>query len=108
MQPAGEARVVLVTAPDDEVASALARGLVEAGLAACVNRVPGVCSTYLWKGAVEEESEVLLVVKCRASSLEALAAWLEEHHPYETPECIALAPAAVERGYLAWWLDATR
>lgn len=99
---------MLVTAPDDEVAGTLARGLVEAGLAACVNRVPGLRSTYLWKGAVEDDPEVLLVVKTVAPSLEALAAWLAEHHPYETPECIALAPDEVERGYLDWWLDAAR
>ena len=108
MQATGAARVVLLTAPDEEVAAQLARGLVGAGLAACVNRVPGLRSTYVWKGAVEEESEVLLVVKTVAGSLEALAAWLADAHPYETPECIALTPSEVERGYLAWWLEATR
>lgn len=108
MQSAGAARVVLVTAPDDTVAAALARGLVDAGLAACVNRIPGLRSTYVWQGAVEEDSEVLLVVKTVAESLEAVADWLANVHPYETPECIALTPSEVERDYLSWWLKAAR
>ena len=108
MLEAGAARVVLVTAPGEQVAAELARGLVGAGLAACVNRIPGLRSTYVWKGAVEEESEVLLVVKTVAEALEPLAAWLADAHPYETPDCIALTPAEVERGYLSWWLAASR
>lgn len=106
MPPGTQERIALVTAPDEAVAERLARGLVGAGLAACVNRLPGVRSTYVWKGAVEEEGEVLLVIKTAEGALEALAAFLDEHHPYETPECITLAPAEVERGYLAWWRGA--
>ena len=103
MLPAEGERVVLVTAPDEERAAALAGGLVEAGLAACVSRVPGLRSTYVWKGSVEEDEEVLLVIKTRLDRLEELARYLGEHHPYEPPECISLAPAEVERAYLAWW-----
>jgi periplasmic divalent cation tolerance protein len=105
MLPAEHERLVLVTAPDEAVAGRLARGLVEAGLAACVNRVPGVRSTYVWKGEVEEAGEVLLLVKTDREALEGLAAYLAEHHPYETPECVTLAPAEVERAYLAWWRE---
>ena len=97
-----EPRVVLVTAPDVDVAKRLARGLVEARLAACVNVVGGVTSVYRWEGATHEDPEVLLVVKTTAERLEALEAWLAEEHPYDVPECVALEVARVEAKYLAW------
>lgn len=100
---AGEAaRAVLVTAPDREVGARLARALVGEGLAACVNLVPGVTSVYRWQGEVCEDAEVLLVVKTTAARLDPLRARVLELHPYEVPELVALAPAAVEARYLAW------
>ena len=96
-------RIVLITAPDEEIGARLARGLVEEQLAACVNRRGGWSSTYRWEGRVEEAEEVLLVVKTRASRLEALVRWLRRAHPYDVPECVALEPKAVEGAYAAWW-----
>lgn len=95
-------RVVLITAPDTEVARSLARGLVEARLAACVNLVPGVTSVYRWEGEVQEDPEVLLVAKTTAARLVEVEAFLVSAHPYDTPECVALAPASVEARYLDW------
>jgi periplasmic divalent cation tolerance protein len=66
-----DARIVLTTAPDREVAERIARGLVERGLVACVNLVPGVRSIYRWKGAIEESDEVLLVAKTVADASRA-------------------------------------
>jgi periplasmic divalent cation tolerance protein len=107
MESGAEFRVVLITAPDDEVGARLARGLVDAGLAACVNRVD-VHSTFRWLGAVEETSEVLLVVKTLAGELERLAAWLRDAHPYAVPECVALEPVALEAAYAAWLSSSCR
>ncbi|MAF65179.1 MAG: divalent-cation tolerance protein CutA [Planctomycetes bacterium] len=101
-------RVVLSTAPDEDEARRLARALVEAGLAACVNLVPGLTSVYRWEGAVEEASEVLLVIKARAESLGELERFLDREHPYEVFECVALAPAAVSSAYLTWLLESGR
>lgn len=101
MKPGGTARVVLVTAPDLSVAGNLARRLVEARLAACVN-LDQVRSIYRWEGAVEEQAEALMVIKTTASRLEELEAWIAREHPYDTPECVAIEPAAVEARYLAW------
>lgn len=98
----GAARVVWITAPDREVALRLARGLVERRLAACAQVLPGLTSVYRWQGAVQEESEVLLLVKSTADRLDALEAWVRQTHPYDTPECLALAPERVEPRYLAW------
>jgi len=95
-------RVVLVTAPDRATASALARALVEARVAACVNVVGDVTSVYRWQDAVQEEAEVLLIVKSTAGRLPELERLLAERHPYDVPECVALAPDRVEAKYLQW------
>ena len=95
--------VVLVTAPDAEVADRLAAALVERRIAACVNLVPGVTSVYRWEGAVQCDPEVLLLVKTTAARLRELEDLLQREHPYDTPECVAVEPTAVEARYLAWW-----
>ena len=100
--PRAAPRVCLVTAPDPDVADRLARGLVDGRLAACVNVLPAVTSTYRWQGAVERDEECLLIVKTVATRVRELEAWLDEHHPYDCPECVALEPASVAAGYLAW------
>src|SRR6187399_589592 len=56
---ASATRIALVTAPDEAVATELARAWVERGLAACVNVVPGLTSVYRWEGAVESARECL-------------------------------------------------
>ena len=102
MESSADPRVVLMTAPDDEVAERLARSFVSRGLAACVNRVPGVTSTYRWKGEVTEDAEVLLLIKTTAGQLGALETAVHAEHPYDVPEFVALEPAAVGAPYLAW------
>ena len=86
-------------APDAE---RIARALVEERLAACVNVVPGVVSIYRWKGKVEQEAELLLVIKTLAPRVEALKARLLELHPYELPEVVVLPIGGGHAPYLAW------
>lgn len=95
-------RVVLVTAPAEEVAEAIARALVDERLAACVNVVPGVRSVYRWEGSVEAAGEVLLVAKTRADRTTALAARVRELHPYELPEVLELPVVGGAAAYLDW------
>lgn len=102
---AGGPRLVLTTAPDGATARRLARGLVEARIAACANLVEGVTSIYRWREAVEEQAEVLLLVKTTEARLGELAEHLARHHPYEVPELVVLEPAALAPAYLAWLLE---
>jgi periplasmic divalent cation tolerance protein len=97
---------VLVTAPPGE-AHDLARRLVERGVAACVNVVPGLRSVYRWEGALHDEPESLLLVKTVAARLPHLTAALDELHPYEVPEVLVLAPEAGSSAYLAWLAQAS-
>ncbi len=98
--------MLLVTAPEGPAAEALARTLVGEGLAACVNRMPGVRSTYRWQGQVQEDAETLLVIKSTAAAYPALERRIRELHPYETPEVIALPIVRGSQPYLEW-LDAS-
>ncbi len=97
-----DARVVLMTAPDQEVAQRIARTLVEERLAACVNLVPGVRSIYRWQGAVEEDAEVLLLAKTGRTRCAALAARVQALHPYELPEIVVLPVDGGSQRYLDW------
>lgn len=94
--------VVYITAPDVEVAARIGRTLVEEGLAACCNLVPGVRSIYRWKGKVHEDAEVLMIVKTRAALMEALSARVVALHPYAVPEVIALPIINGHASYLDW------
>lgn len=98
--------MVLVTAPEGAPAETLARSLVAEGLAACVNRVPGVRSTYRWQGRVHDDAETLLVIKTTAAAYPALERRVRELHPYEVPELIALPIVRGSEAYLSW-LDAS-
>lgn len=97
-----EVRVALATAPDLETAARIARALVEERLAACANVIPGVRSIYRWQGRVEDEAEVLLVLKTCADRVDALGARLRALHPYTLPELVALPAVGGLVSYLDW------
>ena len=86
----GSGVVVYVTAPSEEAGLKLARGLVSAKLAACVNVAPRVTSVYEWEGKVEEEAESLLIIKSTTDALPKLTDWVKTNHPYDVPEVISL------------------
>jgi periplasmic divalent cation tolerance protein len=95
------------TAPDTATAERIARALVEEGLAACVNRVPGLRSTYVWDGSVHDDEEVLMIAKTTAARFPALRERLVALHPYELPEVVAVRLADGHSPYLQWVASAT-
>jgi periplasmic divalent cation tolerance protein len=95
-------RVCLVTCPDVEVGKRLARELLHEKLVACVNVVPGVASLYWWEGQVQEDSEVLLVLKTTEERVDALKERLPQLHPYSVPELLALPVQDGLAPYLRW------
>jgi periplasmic divalent cation tolerance protein len=95
-----------VGAPPD--AERIARALVEERVAACVNIVPGVVSIYRWKGVVEKENELLLVIKTIGEKVEPLKARLLELHPYELPEVVVIPIGGGHQAYLEWIAEQVR
>ena len=94
--------LVLCSCPDSDVADRVATTLIEERLAACVNSVPGIASTYRWKGTVQREREVLLLIKTSRERFDALRERIVFLHPYELPEVIAVDIALGSRPYLDW------
>jgi periplasmic divalent cation tolerance protein len=99
---------VLCTVPDSASAQKIAQILVQEGLAACVNLLPGITSVYRWQGEVQENPELLLLIKTTHKRYEALQARIKELHPYEVPEIIALKIEAGLKNYLDWITQSTR
>lgn len=98
----GGAAVVLVTAPSMEVAERLVTDVVEQRLATCGSIVAGVRSIYRWEGALERADEVMIVFKTMAPAVERLTARVEQLHPYDVPEVLAVAVATGSRPYMDW------
>ncbi len=83
-------------------ASRLARGAIEARLAACVQLDGPVTSYYPWEGRIESAQEYRLMFKLLPEQAAALEAWIGAHHPYDTPEWIVVEAAHVSGKYLSW------
>jgi periplasmic divalent cation tolerance protein len=94
--------IVLTTLGADADATSLARTLVEERLAACVNVLAPMMSTYRWKGSIEQDREQQLVIKTTSARVPALEARLRDLHPYELPEFLVLPVSTGSEAYLRW------
>ena len=95
-------QLILCTCPDEQVAEQLATSLVEQGLAACINMVPGLTSIYRWEGKLEKGTEVLLMIKTTGQQYAAVETAIQQQHPYELPEIIAVTLDEGSSDYLRW------
>jgi periplasmic divalent cation tolerance protein len=94
--------VVLMTAPNREEASRIVRVLLEERLIACGNIVDSVCSLFWWEGEIEEEREVLVIMKSSEGLFNRLSERVRELHSYDVPEVLALPIVDGSRSYLEW------
>lgn len=94
--------VVLITVPSQEVVDKVAQQLLGNKLAACVNVASQIESHYLWKGVVNTDAEILLIVKTRTELFTRLVSAVKQVHPYEVPEIIALPIYFGSKDYLDW------
>ncbi len=99
--------IVLTTLPEETQAQALARKLVEEGLAACAQVDAAMTSYYIWQEALQEDREVRLVLKVPAARLKVLVTQLKTLHPYETPQ-ILWWQAQADAGYVRWAEEMTQ
>lgn len=77
-------------------------------MAACVNAVPGLTSTYYWEGRLQTDAEILLVIKTRTNLFRKLERFVRKEHPARVPEIIALPVIAGSKPYLDWVSAETR
>lgn len=95
-------RLLLTTFADEAVAATVVRSLLDEHLIACGTLIPGARSMYRWKGAVEESSEVQVILKTSGEEASRCMARLAELHPYEVPEIIEVEPTSVSTPYADW------
>ena len=93
---------IVTTAGTRDDAQRIARALVDERLAACVQVVGPVTSTYRWKGQVETSEEWQCWAKTRQSLYERVEQAIRRLHPYEVPEILAVPILAGSAAYLAW------
>jgi periplasmic divalent cation tolerance protein len=94
--------LVFITASSEKEGEKIASALLKEKLAACVNMISGVKSTFRWKGQICAEDEVLLIAKTKDILFESLKKRVLELHSYEVPEIIALPILAGFEKYLDW------
>jgi periplasmic divalent cation tolerance protein len=105
--PSTEVIVVFITGPNEKEAAGIARSLGESKLAACVNIIKNIRSIYSWQGNIEDDSEVLMIVKTKKGLFSALSSRIRELHSYDVPEIIALPLIDGSEDYIKWLLDST-
>jgi len=99
--------LVYSTFPSTEAAEAVGRSLVEAGLAACANIVPGMISIYKWKGGLQRDGEVMMLVKTRRALASRVVEEIRTRHSYETPAVLVIEPTGGAEPFLAWIAEET-
>ena len=97
--------VIHCSCPDAGIAARIAHTLVDERLAACVQSIPAITSTYRWQDDVHVDAEALLLIKTTRARVDALKRRVAELHPYDTPELLVLEVVEGAPDYLAW-LDA--
>ena len=94
--------LILTACPSLETAKEIAQALVEQKLAACVKLLPQAQSTFWWEGQVKEEIEIQLLILTRGMLYDKVAQCIQDLHPYEVPEIIALAIHQGSPEFLDW------
>ena len=95
-------QLVLTTCPADIVAQKIAQQLVTEKLAACVNIIPNITSVYYWQDELQCDSEVQLLIKTDEKTFAALNERINQLHPYDVVEVIALNIQQGDKHYLNW------
>ena len=99
--------VVFITAPNEDEAAKIARAIVEGRLAGCVNIIKNIRSIYRWQGRIEDEPEVLMIVKTQKGLFDSLMKRVKGLHSYSVPEIIALPIVEGSEDYIRWLKEVT-
>jgi periplasmic divalent cation tolerance protein len=94
--------VVVITCPSQKEAVKVKDLLLHNRLAACVNIIGGIRSSYWWRGKIESASEIILLAKTTRAKFKEIVTRVTEIHPYDIPEIITLPISAGNQPYLKW------
>ena len=97
-----EYQIILNTCSDKDAATNIANTLIDEGLAACVNIIPGLTSIYSWQGQRETGTEVLLMIKTRTELYSQVESRIVSLHSYELPEILSVPIEHGLKAYLDW------
>ena len=96
------ANFVYMTAGNRQEAEAVGAALVEAKLAACINIVENMTSMFIWQGAAQHETEVVVIAKTVAERVPALIEKVRSIHSYECPCIVCLPITDGNPDFLEW------
>ena len=94
--------IVLMTAPDKDEAKKIVHILLEEKLIACANIIDAVSSFFRWKGKIDEEKEVLVIMKSHKNLFKNISTRILELHSYDVPEILAVPIRDGSSSYLDW------
>lgn len=94
--------IVFCTVPDEDTALQISKALVGEKLAACCNIVRGIRSIYFWENKICDDSEMLLIIKSTTPSYHNLQRRIQDLHPYDVPEVLAIPISEGSQEYLKW------
>lgn len=99
--------LVYATFPSLAEAECIGGRLVDDGLAACVNILPGMVSIYVWEGQRQRDSECAMIIKSRATLADRIVGTVREMHPYDNPALVVMDVAGGSPPFLDWIMAQT-
>ena len=99
--------LIYSTYPSAAEAERIGGALVDRGLAACINILPGLTSIYVWEGKRQRDSEAAMLVKTRTSLADRTIAEARKLHPYSNPAFVVLPIDGGSEDFLRWIMEQT-
>ena len=99
--------LIYSTYPSADEAARIGGALVDRGLAACVNILPGMTSIYVWDGKRQRDTEAAAIVKTRAGLADTVIAEARKLHPYSNPAFVVLPIDGGSNDFLRWIMEQT-
>jgi periplasmic divalent cation tolerance protein len=102
-----KAVLIYSTFPSPEAAERVGGALVDRGLAACVNILPGMTSIYVWQGQRHRDAETVMIVKTREQLADTVVAEARRMHPHTNPAFVVLPVSGGSADFLRWIAEQT-
>ena len=93
---------VYITVGSLEEAKKISKQLVAQNLAACVNLLGNMISIFKWEDKLEEDQEVVMIVKTRKILMPKLIETVKTHHSYDCPCILELPIQGGNPEFLSW------